>query len=329
MIEKRKKYAVIKITHGSGAEFMAVSVIARELASVYERLFIICYNKYFSDSLASELSNVESFGIDTEPQLMTDVIRNKDDYDLFIDHPYNTGKFALRSDNFYNAYRELVGLEKRTEWSSKGTKDVPHLNIPDNENIEKFVSDHKKFVIVQFHGGQNPMLQGPVSYDQNGNPARPPYVYEEKGLKRHYPLEKAEEVVSMLNKEGYEVLQYTLSNEPHVKGSIFLQQEQPQLFYYKLAEKADGIITIDSSLQHLAVHAMKPMVVVWCQTDVGAFGYDNDWTVNLKREYSPVCPLMSGLPDTPIVSYVSPKEIIDAFDKLVAAKSKVSSKEKA
>lgn len=317
MSDKRKKYAVLKVTHGSGAEFMTVAVIARELASQYERLFIVCYNKYFSDSLASELDNVESFGMDTEPQLMTDVIRNKDDYDLFIDHPYNTGKFALRNDNFYDAYREITGLDRKNNWSSKGTKDIPYLEVAENESVNKFIAEHKNFVLVQFHGGQNPILQGPVSYDQSGNPVRPPYMYDEKGLKRHYPLDKAEEVVSMLNKAGYEVLQYTLSNEPHVKGSIFLQSEQPQLFYYKLAEKAAGIITIDSSLQHLAVHAKKPMVVLWCQTDIGAFGYDNEWTVNLKYDYSPICPLMSGLPDTPIVNYISPKEVIEEFNKLL------------
>lgn len=303
------KRAFLNVTRGSGREFMTCAVIARELAAKYDVLYLSAFNKYFADALADELDNVKVID-QAEIASFWNTHWGKVD-DNFIADPYNLSDFSLRRMNFYDAYRYVTGLEVKNDWTVDGTTTLPQLQVPmamRNAAVE-FAKQHKKFVIVQFHGGQNPIG---VPRDNNGNITQP-YNYNEVGLHRHYPMDKAEEVCRLLKEDGYEVLQYTLNNEPHCKDALYLQRENNQLWWHALSEFADGIITIDSSLQHLGIAKCKKMTVIWVQTLPVNFGYQKAVNIVTNKYDDIGGPSMAGVPLNPEVNYPDPKYVVQCY----------------
>lgn len=307
-----KENAFINITRGSGREFVSVAVIVRELAAKYKKVFAAAINYEFIEALSKELDNVipikeneiGSFWNTHWTELYGNI-------DVYSEEPYNLGRFGMRKLHFIDAYRFVTGLTDYKEPTScedgyKGD-DLPAIEVSTvirNAAID-FSKQHKKFVIVQFHGGQNPAGMQPNQ----------PYNYDETGLKRHYPLEKAEELCAKLKADGYEVLHYTLPNEPHLKNCIYMQQIQPQLFYHELAKYAEGIITIDSSLMHLGIAHAKKMVVIWAQTNPISFGYYKAINLRKVKDDDIGGPSMQGVPLNPVVEYPSVDEVYEAFTK--------------
>lgn len=305
--------ALYIIEHGSGAEFMQVAVIARELAVKYEKLYVSAINRYFADMLAVELDNVESIDRAELAPLFTTIMNDKSNWIVFNNDVYKTYKFFSRQDNFYDGYRELVGLERKNNWSEKGSDELPELLVPDNikEEAKKFSVEHPNFVMVQFAGGINPVTPPPERLKILQQP--------EVGLKRKYPVKDAEKVVELLVKEGYEVLQYCLPEEVHIKGTFYMQEEQNQLLYHELSRYCKGVVCIDSSLMHLSIAHCPKMVVLWGQSasgknNVEGFGYSK--AINLTaKNYTPISPYFNGIPDSPYIDWVKPEDVIKAFKK--------------
>ena len=288
---------------------MTCAVTARELAAKYDVLYIAAFNKYFAEALAEELPNVK---VIDQAEIASFWNTHYDKvHDNFIAEPYNLSDFSMRRLHFYDAYRRVVGLDEKHDWNENGTTELPELEVPTqmrNAAIE-FSKQHKKFVIVQFHGGQNPIG---AKRNEQGLIVQP-YNYNEVGLHRHYPMDKAEEVCRLLKEDGYEVLQYTLNNEPHCKDALCLQRENNQLWWHALSEFADGIITIDSSLMHLGIKKCKKMAVIWVQTSPVNFGYQKAVNIvtNDPRDFGG--PSMTGVPLNPEVTYPSPAYVVKCY----------------
>lgn len=303
------KRAFLNVTRGSGREFMTCAVTARELAAKYDVLYIAAFNKYFAEALAEELPNVKVID-QAEIASFWNTHYDKVD-DNFIAEPYNLSDFSMRRLHFYDAYRRVVGLGEKHDWDENGTTELPELEVPTqmrNAAVE-FSKQHKKFVIVQFHGGQNPIG---AKRNEQGLIVQP-YNYNEVGLHRHYPMDKAEEVCRLLKEDGYEVLQYTLNNEPHCKDALCLQRENNQLWWHALSEFADGIITIDSSLMHLGIKKCKKMAVIWVQTSPVNFGYQKAVNIVTNDPKDFGGPSMTGVPLNPEVSYPSPEYVVKCY----------------
>ena len=304
--------AFINVTRGSGREFVTTAVIVRELAAKYKKVYCAIFNYEFGEALSKELNNVipikeneiGSFWNTHWAELHNNV-------DVFNEEPYNLGRFGMRRLHFIDAYRFVTGLTgyiEPTAWEDGFREtDLPSLEVPmDIHNAAlDFSKQHKKFVMVQFHGGQNPVGFNPQT----------PYNYDEVGLKRHYPLQQAEELCAKLKADGYEVLHYTLPNEPHLKNAIYMQNVMPQLFYHELSKYAEGIITIDSSLMHLGIKHCKKMVVIWAQTSPISFGYYKAINLRKVKDDDIGGPSMQGVPLNPVVEYPSVDEIYNAFVK--------------
>ena len=303
------KRAFLNVTRGSGREFMTCAVIARELAAKYDTLYVAAFNKYFAEALADELDNVKV--IDQAELASFWNTHYGKVQDNFIAEPYNLSDFSMRRLHFYDAYRRVVGLGEKADWNENGCTTLPELQVPmqmRNAAIE-FSKQHKKFVIVQFHGGQNPIG---AKRDEKGNIVQP-YNYNEVGLHRHYPIEKANEVCRLLKEDGYEVLQYTLNNEPHCQDALCLQRENNQLWWHALSEFADGIITIDSSLMHLGIKKCKKMAVIWVQTSPVNFGYQKAVNIVTNNAEDFGGPSMTGIPLNPEVSYPDPEYVVKCY----------------
>lgn len=307
MSNKNGRTAFINITRGSGREFVTAAVIARELADKYDKVVAAAFNYEFVEALSKELDNIvplKEQEIGTWFNVNWKELHNT--LDIFTEEPYNLGNFGMRKVGFIDAYRYVTGLSDKKE-SSDASETLPYI-VPSSDIINAaidFSKQHKKFVIVQFHGGQNP-----AGMQQNQQ-----YNYNEQGLKRHYPLEMANELTSKLKADGYEVLHYTLPNEPHLKDAIYMQNVMPQLFYEELAKYAEGVITIDSSLMHLAIKNAKKMVVIWVQTSPLSFGYKKAINIRKVGDGDIGGPSMGMVPLNPEVKYPTVQEIYEAFTK--------------
>jgi ADP-heptose:LPS heptosyltransferase len=82
----------------------------------------------------------------------------------------------------------------------------------------------------------------------------------------------------------------------------------------ELAKYADGVVTIDSSLMHLAIANCKKMVVVWGQTSVKSFGYRKAINIQLNDEDSFGGPSMTGVQLFPEVKFPEPDVVFKAFE---------------
>ena len=310
-MENQMNYLFI-VNHGSGAEFMQCSII-RDFAVEHktDKIYISAINKYFADMVEMELDNVKSIDRATIAPLFTQIMNNKDSWTVYQPEVYQQPKFFLRNDNYYDCYRELIGLERKNDWSDKGSEYLPYVVIP--ESIEQAAADfskqHPNFVLFQRKGGINPVSP----QQQRQDIARQP----ETGLIRSWPMKESIKFVESMIKKGYEVIQYKLPEEEAVPGCILFQQENNQLFYIALAKYAKAVVTIDSSLMHLAIKNSPKTIVIWAQSasgenDCRGFGYSK--AVNLfAKNYKPVAPYFNGVPDSPVVDCVTAEEILKEF----------------
>lgn len=299
------------VSHGNGAQLMAVAVIGRELAAKYKEVWICSAYKWYADMLEKELENVHSIRPEELTQLCSTIMRDPSEWMLFNEHPYNDGAFAMRREHFYETYRRLVGLPQKDDFGEGGaSKSVPHLIVDDvgvQQNVQQFVQQHNNFVLMQIAGGQP--LMNPQQVQQ-------PYPTEELGLKRRYPMKEAQKIVDGLHSRGFEVIQYKLPNEPGLQGAATMTQPVNNLVYMELAKFCKCVITIDSSLMHIAIDNAPAMIVMWGQTGPESFGYDKAVNI-LPENYEPTSPLMAGVPDTPYVRFASAAKVLCAFDKVM------------
>lgn len=319
---------LVMVDHGSGAEFMQVSVI-RDFANSHkdDKVYVSAVNKYFADMLAFEVENVESIDRNQIYPLFTSIMQDKKNWKVYQPDVYKKDTFFLREDNYYDVYRESLGLERKNDWSNDGSEYTPYLNaVTDDVKrvAAEFSAQHPKFVMFQRQGGINPITpqQERMRILQGG----------ENGLKRAYPVDLSEKVVEGLAARGYEILQYCLPEEPHIKGTIYMQQEQNQLMYYELSKYAKAVVTIDSSLMHLSIHNCSNVIVVWAQSasgdkDCRGFGYKKACNL-FAHNYRPVSPYFNGMPDSPVIDYVTPDEILSNFDRVMNGENSEKETEK-
>lgn len=302
-----RSIAFMPVSHGSGREFMQIAVIGRLLARRYKRVYITAFNKYFAEALADEFENVTVIDGAEVQSFWHSHWHEKDDIDVFSEDPYNMNNFSMRRLHIYDAWAQLYELP------SLGPDTLPILKAPEQiqEGAKNFAKSHKRFIIFQRAGGQNPIG---VRRDEKGHIMQS-YNTNEIGLKRAYPLKESERLVKKFREAGYEVLQYCLENEPHVKGAIYLNNEQNQLFYMELAKYAEGVVTIDSSLMHLTVANAKKIVVIWGQTSVKSFGYSKAVNIQLNDDKSFGGPSMTNVQLFPEVKFPTADEVFKAFKK--------------
>lgn len=298
------KTAVYTIMGGLGRQLMQAQ-IALELSEKYEKVLVFAHYVNELSIFFSGHPKVTLLTYDQLSAMSATIMANPDDYDIFRYNIYDDGEFSKKRASFYNVARKLVGLKEKKEDNNvdgQATMPVFVMNTMDNINAAaEFAKQHPKFVMFCRQGGLS-NIPGPDGRRQPG---------QEHGLLRSYPIDKSEKLVELLNQKGYEVLQVCLPEEPHIKGAIYMNQEQSMTFYTELSKYAEAVITIDSSLMHFTIANCKKMVAIWLQTNVNGFGYVK--AINLKpKDYTPIALLLSGIQDSPVCEPVSPEEIVNA-----------------
>lgn len=207
-----------------------------------------------------------------------------DDTYIAIDHIYDTDAFIRKEISYADAFRRLCLIPEKgddkfgmTVKCNLDTKRVSDFTVLIKQFLAKIKEEGKEdFIIFQHTGGQTPLISLQAPRDSNGNIdwTKVPYTGADNGLSRHYPTEKASRFVELFKKAYPKtaVVSYTLPNEPVAEGSIrFIM---PYLSYIDVAKlpECKGIVTIDSSLQHLTA-GLTRTVVMWNHTLPQSFGY--------------------------------------------------------
>lgn len=250
--------------------------------------------------------------------------------ELVLHRLYDMDAFIKKQINYSEAWAKLMNIPWKD--SKKGTSAVSKLNttkfnLTNQVNgILKAIKDggFEDFVIMQFGGGQSPLVQVPVETrkDKDGKDVqvqawdKVPYNYENEPLKRHYPIESAKEFVKKFQAEHPKtaVVLFQLPNEPYNIENTF-RFVVPYLCYYDLAKLPEcrGTVSIDSCLQHLVAGVTKS-VVIWAHSKPENFGYAFNRNIEQDCRTDDLLYFSALGPSGAKVKYIKPEELLKQAD---------------
>ena len=247
----------VMINGGTGKSIMATAMMPL-LKKKYEEVYVC---SPYADVFKA-CSYVDEAFLPGQPNIYRDLLLD-DDVELLCREPYQNARFIRKECHLFEAWAEEWGLELEQDPMTM------HPVLDKWDEFAQLLQTYKNmrdgwgdFMIVQFCGGQSPLTP---------NLQESAYNDHVEGLRRNYY--KGAELIKLL-KEAYprtQIVHYALPNEPSYEGTI--KVELPYLVYRKACEEAKAVITIDSSLQHLAAGACDKTVVIWGETAPEHFGY--------------------------------------------------------
>lgn len=246
---------------------------------------------------------------------------SSDDNVLKVGRLYDMQDFIAKKLNYDKAWlkfcdydRENIGPgPSKLDFNLKNIEQTwPGLRKQADEALAK-LGDYESFIIVQFWGGQSP-LDAP----QDGNWLNKPYNYQNEPLKRHYPVEKAQEFVNQYKDihPHTKIIQYSLPNEPMLEGCEHFTM--PYLAYALLAQDVHcrGFVAIDSSLQHL-ISGLVDGVVIWGHSLPENFGYENNTNVIQKCRRDDIMYFTALGPSGARVDYINPNDLYNIVEEKI------------
>lgn len=249
----------------------------------------------------------------------------EDGGELYVGRIYDTQGFIFKQDNYHSAWAKQLNIPLPETEQMIG---YPYLKPFDKypnlktmvENLKKLIDEKgfEDYAIMQFTGGQSPLVQVPPKKDPNGNPLPEPdwnavpYQYENEPLKRHYPMDKAQKFVDLYHEKfpNRAILIYQLPNEPGPDGDFIFRATMPYLSWYELAKDASDIVAIDSSLQHLAVAPGRRMTVIWGHSLPEHFGYSYNNNIIQKCRRDNLLYFTALGPCGAKIQYIEPEELL-------------------
>lgn len=291
----------VMINGGTGKSIMATAMMPL-LKKKYDEVYV-CSPYYDIFKCCPYVDEAFQPGM---PNLYRDLLCD-DDVELLCREPYNNPRFIKKEIHLFEAWAEEWGIELERDPMEMH----PILTKWDElQAVHRRYDDMRKgwgkFVLVQFCGGQSPL----VPQQQAGQ-----YNDHVEGLRRNYY--KGQELVDLIKQEypEHQIIHYALPNEPSYTKTI--KVELPYLAYAKACEEADAIITIDSSLQHLAASTKTPRIVIWGETAPEHFGYAS--SVNLRcKGIKNTQPYFQPLGASPaLVPFPEPEEVITALKEIL------------
>lgn len=307
--------ANIYINSQGGLGFnLALSHITKELKQVYDKVCIL--SPYFDVFEASPYVDYVY-----KPNEIRDFIFDAkyDDAKLICERMYDTEDFIYKKLSYADAWRKAAGLKVRGNKNGSDTKaelyplkKYPTLQNALDNTIKTIQEKYKDFVIVQFEGGQSPLVNVPINSAGQPEWNKVPTNYDNEPLKRHYPFEKAQEFIKLFNEAHPEtaVVLYQMPNEHHYEGALSFSL--PYLVYYELAKNAlcKGTISIDSSLQHMVAGVTKS-VVIWGHSLPLSFGYEYNKNILQKCNRDDILYFSALGPSGARIDYIKPQELLE------------------
>lgn len=299
---------VIKLSGGVGKHIAFTSILPL-LKNKYENIYITsAYNDLFFGN-----PYITQINPNMDKEFYRKVIL-KDSTMIVMNDPYDEPSFIKKEKHLLEVWGEMCGIEVKDGMSLK-----PEIYMHENEKftVDKVVNEIKdstksKFILIQLNGGQSPH-----HFEQNHMQE---FSFFNEGSKRHYPFDYYRELILSLKKKypDHTILRYGLMNEPlpYEVGKMVATM-QPAVHYknyFWLAKEADGIVCIDSSLQHIAA-GVRPAVVIWGDTRPEHFGYSihhnlaesNDDTMAYCRPFGEM---------NQDIRFPSPEKVMYALDRI-------------
>lgn len=299
---------------------LALSHVIKEFKEHYDKVYILSpYSDVFEASPYVD-------GV-YKPHELRDFIFDAmhEDAELICERMYDSRDFIFKKISYADAWRKAAGLELKGNTTGSDTKadlnpykPFPHLQNIVNQMLQQLSEKHfKDFVIMQFTGGQSPLVQ--VPQDTNGQPdwSKVPYDYMNEPLKRHYPIEKVQQFIDLFTAAHPDtaIILYQLPNEPQPASSHVFCTVIPYLCYYELAknELCKGTVSIDSSLQHLVAGQTKS-VVIWGHSLPESFGYAYNHNILQDCRRDDILYFSALGPSGARISYIEPAELLKQVD---------------
>lgn len=249
---------------------------------------------------------------------------------LICERMYDNQEFIYKELSYADAWRKAAGLSLKH--NKDGSDTVSNFNTV-KFNMAKVAADILKqvkdagyddFVIMQFSGGQSPLVQVPVSTRKKEDEteerladwSKVPYDYEHEPLKRHYPIDLSKEFVEKFQTAHPKtaVILYQLPNEPYAFEKAF-KFVVPYLAYYELAKlpECTGVVAIDSSLQHLIAGVTKT-VVIWAHSLPNSFGYSYNKNIVQDCRRDDILYFSALGPSGAAIRYIKPDALLQEVD---------------
>ena len=293
---------------------LALSHIVKEFKQIYDKVCIL--SPYFDVFEANPHVDYVY-----KPNEIRDFIfdAKHDDAKLICERMYDTEDFIYKKLSYADAWRKSAGLEVKN--NKDGSDTVSELKpIEKYPNIQNYVdmilqsvsnSKKKDFVIMQFEGGQSPLVEVPRDNEGKADWTKVPTSYDNEPLKRHYPFEKAQQFINLFVKSHPDtaVILYQLPNEHKYENTLSF--EAPYLTYYELAKNpmCKGTVSIDSSLQHLVAGVTKS-VVIWGHSLPLSFGYNYNKNIVQRCNRDDILYFSALGPSGARIDYIEPKELL-------------------
>lgn len=308
-----KKNIYINSQGGLGFN-LALSHIVKELKMAYNKV-CIC-SPYFDVFESSPYVDYVY-----KPNEIRDFIfdAKHDDARLICERMYDTEAFIYKKLSYADAWRKAAGLDIQNNENGSDSKAelYPLKKYPNLkgfvDNIHQTIADnnYKDFVIMQFEGGQTPLVEVPNGPDGKPDWSKVPTNYDNEPLKRHYPFEKADEFIKLFKEAHPEtaVILYQLPNEHQYEGVFNFQV--PYLVYYELAksDKCRGTVSIDSSLQHMVAGVCKS-VVLWGHSLPQSFGYEYNKNIVQECNRNDILYFSALGPSGARIDYITPEDFL-------------------
>lgn len=315
--ETAKKNLYINSQGGLGFN-IALASVAKELKQKYDRICVL--SAYFD-----VFESCKSVDYVYKPHEIRDFIfdAKHDDAKLICERMYDTEDFIYKKLSYADAWRKACELPVENNKGGSNTiselyplEKYQHIEQLTNQVLQQIQEGgYENFVIMQFEGGQSPLIE--VPRDQAGNPdwSKVPTNYDNEPLKRHYPFEKAKDFIKMFQEAHPKtaVVMYQLPNEHKYENTICV--EIPYLCYYELAKKINclGTVSIDSSLQHL-VAGINKSVVLWGHSLPDSFGYSYNKNIIQPCNRDDILYFSALGPSGARIDYIQPEDLLKEVD---------------
>ena len=315
-----KKNIYINSQGGLGFN-LALAHVIPELKQIYEKVCVISpYSDVFecceSVDYVYKVNEMRDFIFDAK----------HDDAKLICERMYDSEDFIYKKLSYADAWRKACNLPLKNNKAGSDTKAnlCPSKYFPlSKTQADDYINDilsrgFDNFVIMQFEGGQTPLIQVPLDKDGKQDWSKIPTNYDNEPLKRHYPFGKAEKFIKLFRQKHPRtaIVLYQLPNE-HKYTETF-EREIPYLAYYEMAKspKCKGTVSIDSSLQHLVAGVTKSLVV-WGHSLPDSFGYEYNKNIIQKCNRDDILYFSALGPSGARIDYISPEDLLEETDKYI------------